>query len=117
MDATALAAIISALAGGAAGEAGKSAWNSLTALVRRRFGDDSAELERRPPDEAAAGLVWRAGADPEFGEALAEWMRDASALVQQRRDVTNTISGDARVTGPVIQAGDIHGSINLGGPH
>ncbi|PZG40962.1 hypothetical protein C1I98_22245 [Spongiactinospora gelatinilytica] len=116
----ALAAVISAVVGGAAGEAGKSAWTSLTSLVRRRFGrETAAELEpgaNSTSTEMAEDLVNRAGADPEFARALAAWMSETSRVVQQQKhDVVNVIGGEARITGPVVQAGDVFGSINLGG--
>ncbi|MEV5413753.1 hypothetical protein AB0K60_33615 [Thermopolyspora sp. NPDC052614] len=111
-----LAAIISAAVGGAAGEAGKSAWASLTALVRRLLGHDREAVEavERPdahsPDELARLLADRAAADPGFGRSLAAWMARAEPAAR----TVNTISGD--VSGNVVQAGDIHGSINFGDP-
>ncbi|WP_424535085.1 hypothetical protein ACOZ38_33635 [Sphaerisporangium viridialbum] len=120
MDPTTLTAIMSALIGGAAGEAGKSAWASLTTLVRQRFGSDStavAALERPDsgkPDQVAGILVDLAAADPEFGKELHRWTTEATRVIQQKRDVSNTISGEARISGPVVQAGDVHGSINFG---
>ncbi|MEU8271129.1 hypothetical protein AB0B89_28715 [Sphaerisporangium sp. NPDC049002] len=122
MDPTALTAIISALAGGAAGEMGKDAWASLTTLVRRRFGSESAAVaavERADPvtpDDVAGVLVSLAGADPEFEKELREWTAEARRVIQQRRDVSNTIGGEAQIAGPVIQAGDIHGSITFHRP-
>ena len=112
----ALAAVISAIVGGAAGEVGKNAWTSLTGLVRRRFGDDAVAAidTARTPEESARSLVERAQADPEFGETLASWTAETARLVQTKHDVSNTISGDARITGPVLQAGDVFGSINFG---
>jgi hypothetical protein len=110
-----LAAVLSAIAGGAAGEVGKSAWSSLTGLVRRRFGDDAvAAIEGATPEETTGSLVERAQADPEFGEALTSWTAETARLVQVKHDVSNTISGDAKITGPVVQAGDIFGSITFG---
>ncbi|SEH04083.1 hypothetical protein SAMN05444920_1573 [Nonomuraea solani] len=115
-----LAAVISAIVGGAAGEAGKNAWASLTALIRRRFGDDDAVVsaieraETRPAAETAEIIAVRAAADPTFEEELRHWTTETVRFVQSRHDVSNTISGDARVTGPVLQAGDVHGSINFG---
>lgn len=120
MDPTVLAAIISALIGGAAGEAGKSAWTSLTTLARHRFGPDSTEvavLERTTADdseEIAGILVDRAEADPGFKESLASWTSETSRIIQQSHEVSNTISGEAQIHGHVIQAGNIFGSINLG---
>jgi hypothetical protein len=111
-----LAAVISAIVGGAAGEVGKNAWTSLTGLVRRRFGDDAmAAIETaQTPEETAQSLVQRAQADPAFAETLTSWTAETARLVQTKHDVTNTISGDARITGPVLQAGDVFGSINFG---
>ncbi|WP_433259614.1 hypothetical protein ACQPYK_48615 (plasmid) [Streptosporangium sp. CA-135522] len=120
MDPTVLAGIISALVGGVAGEAGKSAWTSLTALARRRFGGDSkevAELEQASADnshEIAGIFVDYAEADPEFKESLTSWVSETARIIRQSHDVSNTISGEARVHGTVIQAGDVFGSINLG---
>ncbi|MEV7009969.1 hypothetical protein [Streptosporangium sp. NPDC051022] len=115
-----LAAIVSALIGGAAGEAGKGAWTSLTTLVRRRFGGDSAELaelEQAGPDdshEIAGLLVDRGESDPRFREELTSWVSETARTIRQSHDVSNTISGEARIHGNVIQAGDVFGSINLG---
>ncbi|MEU4230937.1 hypothetical protein AB0F17_42165 [Nonomuraea sp. NPDC026600] len=112
----ALAAVISAIVGGAAGEVGKNAWTSLTGLVRRRFGDDAvAAIETaQTPEETAQNLLERAQLDPAFAETLTSWTAETARLVQTKHDVTNTISGDARITGPVLQAGDVFGSINFG---
>ena len=111
-----LAAVISAIVGGAAGEVGKNAWTSLTGLVRRRFGDDAvAAIETaQTPELTAESLAERAQADPAFAEALTSWTTETARLVQIKHDVTNTISGNARITGPVLQAGDVFGSINFG---
>ncbi|TMR22211.1 hypothetical protein ETD86_12255 [Nonomuraea turkmeniaca] len=117
-----LAAVISAIIGGAAGEAGKNAWTSLTALIRRRFADDDAvtaaieRAETRPAEETAEIIAGRAATDPAFEEALHRWTVETARLVQSKHDVSNTISGNARISGPVLQAGDVFGSINLGKP-
>jgi hypothetical protein len=114
-----LTALITALVGGAAGEAGKGAWASLTGLVRRRFGGDSAaavaveRVDARHPEEVAAVLAERAGADPEFGESLAAWAAEAARIVDLSRKTSNVISGT--VHGNAIQiGGDVSGSINIG---
>ncbi len=120
MDPTMLTAIISALVGGVAGEAGKNAWTSLVTLARKRFGDGSDEvaaLERATGDtseEIAGILVERAEADPGFKDSLESWASGATRIVRQSHDVSNTIGGQARITGQVIQAGDVFGSIHLG---
>ncbi|MEV7967851.1 hypothetical protein AB0O34_17950 [Sphaerisporangium sp. NPDC088356] len=119
MDPTVLTGILSALIGGAAGELGKGAWASLTTLARRRFGRESAavtaleQADSDKPDEIAGLLVDLAAIDPEFGKELHRWTTEAAHIIQQRRDVSNTISGEAQITGPVIQAGDIHGSVSF----
>ncbi|WP_436758137.1 hypothetical protein [Streptosporangium sp. V21-05] len=120
MDPTVLAAIISALIGGAAGEAGKNAWASLATLARHRFGRDSTEvaaLEQATsdsPQEVAGILVDRARSDPEFGESLASWTSETDRIIRQSSDVSNTIGGDARIHGNVVQTGTVFGSINFG---
>ncbi|MBE1583490.1 hypothetical protein ACFPOI_32205 [Nonomuraea angiospora] len=117
-----LTAVVSAVVGGAAGEAGKSAWGSLTALARRRFGTDAAvtaaleQADTRSPEETTRVLVDHAHADAEFGRSLTDWAGETARLLQYKHDVSNTIGGDARITGTVVQAGDISGSINIGTP-
>ena len=78
-----------------------------------------AALTLEPADPGKAGevagtLLDLAGADPEFEAELRGWTAEATRTIQQKRDVSNAISGEARIAGPVIQAGDIHGSINFG---
>lgn len=115
-----LAAIISAIAGGAAGEAGKQAWTSLTRLVRRRFGDHAPAALEHPgaqPDEITRILVDHAKTDADFEQALTAWTTNTLHLIQHDKVVRNTISGDAHISGSVVQAGDIGGSIQFGTPH
>jgi hypothetical protein len=113
MDAAAIVTLVTTAAGGAAGEAGRQAWASLLELVRRATG--RAEPERVDPQDAEAvralstRIAERAAADPEFRQALETW-----AAERPRTQVTNTVGGSARITGPVIQAGEIKGDINLG---
>ncbi|HEY9522391.1 MAG TPA: hypothetical protein VIR33_04065 [Thermopolyspora sp.] len=117
---SALTTFITSLVGGAAGEAGKTAWASLTDLVRRRFGRDSPAaqaIERageHTPEEIGAILVERAQADPEFGESLAAWGVEATRVVAKyEQKVSNVITGT--VHGNAVQIdGDVHGSINIG---
>ncbi len=112
-----LTTLLTSLVGGAAGEAGKSAWESLAGLVRRRFGHDSPAAQaieaRRDPGEIGAILVERADADPGFAEALAAWRDEAARVVVNDRRVTNSITGT--VHGNAVQvSGDVHGSITFG---
>jgi hypothetical protein len=120
LDAEVIAAVVSALLGGAAGEVGRSAWGSLTGLVRRRFGDGSAEAAALESAQSADSqrvidlMVERGRADPAFGETLTAWAREIQPLLVQPIINTNTISGGTQ-TGPVIQTAHI-GSLNFGGP-
>lgn len=113
-----VAEVITALLGGAAGEAGKSAWGSLVGLVRQRFGKDSTEVAALESADASSAqrvidlVVDRARADAGFDEALTTWAQQSQHLTQAWH-VSNTISGDARVHGNSIQAGQI-GSITFG---
>ncbi|OLZ64072.1 hypothetical protein AV521_36665 [Streptomyces sp. IMTB 2501] len=120
--------LLMALAGGTAGAAGEQIWTSLRDLVRRRHsggepGDQSelTALAEAPGNaeratELAEVLARRARQDPAFAQALAAWRREAEALEGTRTgsgDVRNVVSGGTQTT--VIQARDVHGSINLGG--
>lgn len=59
-------------------------------------------------------LVERARQDPEFGRDLASWMREHGKPAGEADAVHNTIAGNARITGPVIQGRDFHGPISFG---
>ena len=77
-----------------------------------------AALEQAPADERRAValaevLVARAGADSEFGDALAAWWEQASRI-QIGGDVTNTVSGGT-FHGPVLQGRDFTG-LTFGSP-
>lgn len=122
------AAALAALAGGLGGEAGRQAWQGLTALVRRPFGraatertqDDgtpqvsSGELEvaalaEDPADPMraqalATALGVRAALDGEFRVLLDEWWQRAQAS-SSGGDVHNSISGGTQ-NGPVLQGRD-----------
>lgn len=128
----------SAAAGGAATAAGENAWRSLVALARRAVGAPPAApaapgrgSEARPADALGpdavdpadgdavhvlnARIAERARADEEFAAELCRWAEEHRAAVEIDRsgEVHNTVSGEARVDGPVIQARDIHGGIHL----
>ncbi|MET8498862.1 hypothetical protein ACFUJX_04440 [Streptomyces rubiginosohelvolus] len=121
------AAALAALAGGLGGEAGRQAWQGLTALVRRPFGQATTQgtrndgtpqvssgelevvaLEGDPADPMraqalATALGVRAALDGEFRSLLDEWWQRAQA--SSSSDVHNTISGGTQ-NGPVLQGRD-----------
>lgn len=108
------------LASGAAGAAGKQAWASLVAFIRGRFGGDAAPmaeaLEQHPDraraEEFADRLVHLAGQDREFDGWLRRWLHDAAPLTHQK--VVNVVSGTAHVSGGLVQAHTINGSLTFG---
>lgn len=136
MDVEAALALAGTAAGGAAGEAGRAAWQSLVTLARRALGRAAPDTTAAEPDPATAVLPAepastprqpdagallaaisdRARTDPEFAAALCQWAEThRPALAPQQDTVTNTIADSATVHGHVIQARDVHGGINLGG--
>ena len=129
ITAAALSTTLMPLVSGAAGEAGKKAWESLAAFVGKRFGrrSDAAKAARslaQHPDDAEhgellAGILERAAAqDGDVADWIREWLRDAAPLADPRgaqvTTVTNVVSGNARVHGPVIQSHTISGPITFG---
>jgi hypothetical protein len=61
-------------------------------------------------------LAW-AGEDPELLRELVRWESEHRGVLESRDDsVTNTISGNATIHGSVIQARDVSGTFNFGGP-
>lgn len=124
-----MAGVLSRLADGVLGEAGRAAWDALVRLVGRagkrgvpgleaESGNVLAELAAHPGDAvqltAASHVIERlADADPEFAALLREWWVDAERLVREG-DVRseNVIHGN--VTGSVVQARDIHGAVSFG---
>ncbi|WLW53333.1 hypothetical protein [Streptomyces sp. YU58] len=125
------AGLLVALASGTAGAMGEQLWASLRDLVLRRRdeaatsgGEGEVVLPAEPPssEERARHLAEllnrRAAQDPDFADALERWRREAddrtgNTAPAPAGDVHNVISGGTQNT--VIQARDIHGSINLGG--
>ncbi|MFF7364848.1 hypothetical protein [Streptomyces sp. NPDC008125] len=128
-------AALTALAGGVGGDAGRQAWQALTALVRRPFrrgsADDTraevppgissgepeiAELESDPADPLraqalATALGVRAALDEEFRASLEEWWQAARSGAGD--EVHNSISGGTQ-HGPVIQGRDFsHLTFNM----
>jgi hypothetical protein len=123
----ALVAVITAVFAGTAGEAGANAWNSLVSLVRRTFGpgseedlEDLEDLVEDVPDASsvetlARQLAARALTDNAFADALRSWAVSALPVSGGEGSVTNTVSGEARVDGGLVQARDISGPITFGG--
>ena len=123
----ALATTVVPLVSGAAGEAGKQAWASLTGFITAKFGRDSrpAEaldaVERQPDDESRAALLGEtlhrlAQADPDIDTWLRAWLAEAAPLAATSSQVLNTIGGQATVHGPVVQAHTITGSVTFSAP-
>jgi hypothetical protein len=121
-------------AGGAASAAGQSAWQSLLSLARRVTGRGAAVEDGLAGEEVGVGaelmavdpgdedqvrvltgrLADHARADEEFAGLLRAWAEQHAPVLQaEHSEVHNTVSGSAQVKGTVIQARDIHGSINL----
>ncbi|MEV7231039.1 hypothetical protein AB0M79_29080 [Polymorphospora sp. NPDC051019] len=125
-----LSATLVPLAAGAAGEAGRQAWESLTSFVRDRFGrgsdaDTAAQTLASHPGEVVHGevlgriLEHGAATDEQIAAWLRTWLRDAGTLTGQPAtgtSVTNTVSGHAQVHGPLIQTHTISGPITFGPP-
>ncbi|MFD8478997.1 hypothetical protein [Kitasatospora sp. NPDC059673] len=121
------AELLMMLAGGAAGAAGRSAWQSLVALVRRRPAEDAAgqdatglpELEafeadpgnRARAQRLADALMVRAEWDREFGRRLAGCLPARGSV---HVDGSNTVSGGEQ--GTVVQAQYIGAIHNIGNP-
>ncbi|GAA1703743.1 hypothetical protein [Streptomyces yatensis] len=126
VTAGALVTAVNAAVSGAGGEAGRRALESFGTLVRRvvRRGEGEPAGEPEPVAipyddgerlrQLAELLVERARQDPEFGRALASWMREHGPRGGEAGAVHNTVSGNARITGPVVQGRDFHGPINFG---
>ncbi|WHM41114.1 hypothetical protein [Streptomyces sp. BPTC-684] len=134
------AALLLALATGAAGTAGSQSWQGLVALVRRWRGQagrptgvaagelepapaevELTLLEREPADECraqmlSAALAARAGLDAGFAAALDAWHRQAQQVVPAARtgSVSAHISGGSQ--GNVVTTRDVAGGVNLGTP-
>ncbi|MEV7585649.1 hypothetical protein [Streptomyces erythrochromogenes] len=116
-------ALLSALAGGVAGEVGRQTWTTLGALVRRPFGrgggntpsvsSGEAELTRLAADPGDQGraqalstaLAVRAAVDEDFRADLAAWQEQAALVRTEDSAVTNIVSGGTQ-NGPVIQGKD-----------
>ena len=124
-----VAATVVPLASGAAGEAGKQAWESLSAFVRDRFGRDSEPgtavqaLDDQPQSPAVGEVLGRlleqaAASDDHTAAWLRSWLDQAGPLAEQPAEtgtVHNTIAGSAQIHGGAVQAHTINGPITFGG--
>ncbi len=114
----ALSLVLAKVVDAGSGEAGRAAWVALTALVRKAFRCGSASLEP-PRDETdahqlAQELAQHAQEDLAFAAELRQWLHNTNAALSlaSTTQVTNIMSGEAH--GPVIQAGNITGTITFG---
>ena len=122
MDIPVLSEVLTALAQGAGGEAGRRTWAALAGLTARICGHGSAEAqaveaastgsEPGRPGALADLFAPRADADPGFAAALRPWLSAAQLLLADGSATANQVTGG--VTGPVIQARDVHGGIIIG---
>lgn len=119
----AIAATITALISGAAGEAGKSTWTGLKSYVTTRWGHDSAPAaaltaaEEAPADPGAAqtlaGLLHDAAdSEPDAADWLNRWLDQAATVANASGTANNTIAGNANVR-TAIQGYQFNGDINL----
>jgi hypothetical protein len=125
MDPVTLGAVLLTVVTGASEALGGQLWAGVASLVRRplRRKDRGSELavvssgetelaalQQFPSDRGKAvalaeALVARAGADADFGRALAGWWEQAEPVRASIGNVTNTISGGTQ-QGPVLQGRD-----------
>ncbi|RQX00056.1 hypothetical protein [Micromonospora inaquosa] len=105
-------------------QSGRAAVSSLIGFLRTRFQHESASraaveeaLQQRSPEAVgrlAELLDSESRRDVAFGAELrARWSQIEATVAEGAGGVANSISGD--VHGPVVQARDVHGGINLGG--
>jgi hypothetical protein len=124
MDVPVLSEVLTALAQGAGGEAGRRAWAALAGLTARICGHGSAEAqaveaastgsEPGRPSALADLLAQRADADPGFAAAFRPWLSAAQLLLAEGNATANQVTGG--VSGSVIQARDVHGGIIISRP-
>ncbi|MEU1644305.1 hypothetical protein ABZ422_17370 [Micromonospora zamorensis] len=122
---TAIAVALSTRAVEGMADAGRAAFASLVRLIRRKAGDHPglqtslvAEPTSATADDRAVALrralVDAAAQDPLFDQELRRRWEIFHQTTLRADTVTNTVSG--RVTGPVVQARDIFGGVNLAPP-
>jgi Tfp pilus assembly protein PilV len=111
--ATLVLSSVNTAANAASQEAGKQAWQGLVALVRRARRQPDAEVEPAHTEALAATLVTTAGHDTQFAADLRRWIEHVAQLAPRSEDTSNSIAGDARVAGNVVQARDVQGSVTF----
>ncbi|OEU88399.1 hypothetical protein DB35_19000 [Streptomyces abyssalis] len=123
-SASAIAAAVSGAASSVGTEAGRHAWESLLALCRRVGGRQPGDGIALPEDEGdeeqvrvlTTRVIEESERDGDFAAGLESWAaQHGFPLRVDSGSVSNTISGDARVSGPVIQGRDFSGPITFGG--
>lgn len=111
-----LTAMITALASGTAGEAGRQAWATLVGRIRDRTRPDTSQVPavldqavRQPDESHVQTLLHRLLADdPDATRLLLTWREENKALVLAPT-VQNTITGNAHIqAGGVYQAHTVH---------
>ncbi|MFJ8435316.1 hypothetical protein ACIQ9P_28875 [Kitasatospora sp. NPDC094019] len=127
MDPTAVE-LLTALAGGDGGEAGREAWAELGALVRRPFeaapavssGEAQWVALGRAPNEVArahelsTALAVRAALDAEFRADLVRWQEQARSVRTGQGTVNNSISGGTfHGSVAIVQGRDFHGALDF----
>ncbi|MGC4808787.1 hypothetical protein [Micromonospora sp. DT233] len=105
-------------------QGGRQAVSALVDFLRDRFRREPGARDviegivHHPSQDAARRLAevldHEALRDPAFGaEFRARWERTDAVVTADTGGVANSISGD--VSGPVVQAREIHGGISFGG--
>jgi hypothetical protein len=120
ISAEALTTAVAAAANSAANEAGRHAWESLLALWHRARGTQPIKPTEDPEDpeqvQALTGeVIEEYRHNSTFANELTQWVQQFDLTTTNDHSTTrNTVSGNAHVNGPVIQARDISGPINFG---
>lgn len=116
----ALAAALTTLVNGVAGEAGKTAWVSMRSFVTSRLTrhpeaiEAIAVLEATPTDAVAAErLAVSLGDLARHDRTAAAWLAAWFTEVQTQTPVSNVIAGQARISGNVVQTHTVNGDIHF----
>jgi hypothetical protein len=111
---------VGAAANSAANEAGRQAWESLLALWRRVRGSEALETVEDPANpeqvQVLTGEVTEEyRRNSAFASELTQWAQQFSLTTESDHSAShNTIFGNARINGPVVQARDVSGPIAFG---